>query len=85
MAAASLSETARVSTAPGLSAAPLAGHMNTPNQEIVELNMNRIEELLQRAEAALTEEDYETVKEVFKSYLYLTDLVEDKATPIERL
>jgi len=59
--------------------------MKTPNQEIIELNMDRIEELLQRAEAALNEEDYKTVKAVFESYAYLTELVEDKGTTIARL
>jgi transposase len=59
--------------------------MKTPNHKIVELNMNRIEELLQRAESALNEEDYKTVKAVFESYAYLTELVEDKGTTIARL
>lgn len=59
--------------------------MKTPKQEIVELNTDRIEELLQRAETALNEEDYRTIKAVFESYAYLTDLVEDKGTTIARL
>jgi len=60
--------------------------MKTPNQEIVELPMNKLEELLQRAEAKqLNDEDYETITAVFKSYAYLTDLVEDKGTTIARL
>jgi transposase len=59
--------------------------MKRPNQEIVELNRDRIEALLQRAERALNEADYQTVKAVFESYAYLTDLVEDKRTTIARL
>ena len=59
--------------------------MKTPNQEIVELNKDRIEELLQRAETALNAEDYKTVKAVFASYAYLSELVEDKGTTIARL
>ena len=59
--------------------------MKTPNQEIVELNRDRIEELLQRAQTALKEEDYRTIKAVFESYTYLTELVEDKGTTIARL
>jgi len=59
--------------------------MKTPNQEIVELNTDQIEELLQRAETALNEEDYKTVKAVFESYAYLAELVEDKGTTIARL
>lgn len=60
--------------------------MKTPNQEIVELNRDRIEELLQRAEAKqLRDEDYETIKALIESYAYLTQLVGDKRTSINRL
>ncbi|MCP4589924.1 MAG: IS66 family transposase, partial [bacterium] len=60
--------------------------MKTPNQEIVELPMDNLEELLQRAEAKqLNDQDYETITAVFKSYAYLTELVEDKSTTIARL
>lgn len=60
--------------------------MKTPNQEIVELNRDRIEELLQRAETKqLRNEDYETIKALIESYAYLTELVEDKGTTIARL
>jgi transposase len=60
--------------------------MKTPNQEIVELPMDKLDELLQRAEAKqLNNEDYETITAVFKSYAYLTELVEDKGTTIARL
>jgi len=59
--------------------------MKMPNQEIVELDPDRIEELLRRAETVLNEEDYQTIKAVFTSYAYLTELVEDKGTTIARL
>jgi hypothetical protein len=59
--------------------------MKRPNQEIVELNRDRIEAVLRRAAWALNEADYQTVKAVFESYAYLTELVEDKRTTIARL
>lgn len=60
--------------------------MKTPNQEIVELNTDRIKELLQRAEAKqFNDEDYATIKALIESYAYLTELVEDKGTTIARL
>lgn len=56
--------------------------MKTPNQEIVELSMDKLEELLQRAEARqFNEEDYETIKALVESYAYITELVEDKGIP----
>lgn len=59
--------------------------MKRAKQEIVALNEDRIEALLLRAERALNEEDYQTVKAVFESYSYLTELVDDKRTTIARL
>jgi hypothetical protein len=43
---------------------------------IIELDMAKPEELLSRAEAALDQEDYATIKAVIESYAYLANLVE---------
>ena len=60
--------------------------MKTPNQKIVELPMDKLEELLQRAEAKqFNEDDYEIIKALFESYAHLTDLLKDKKTTINRL
>ena len=59
--------------------------MKTPKPEILELSMNQMEELLLRAETALKEEDYKTLKALVESYAYITELVEDKRTTINRL
>jgi transposase len=60
--------------------------MKTPNQEIIELSMDKLEELLQRAEAKqLRDEDYVTIKALIESYAHFTRLVEDKRTTINRL
>ena len=52
---------------------------------IVDVDMNRLEDVLRRAEAALDEEDYALIKVVVESYNYVTDLVGDKNTTIRRL
>lgn len=59
--------------------------MKTPKQKIVELSTNEVKGLLDRAETTLNEEDYKTIKAVFESYAYVTDLLEDKATTLARL
>jgi len=60
--------------------------MKTPNQEIVELSMDNLEQLLQRAEAKqLNDEDYATIKALIESYAHFTKLVEDKRATIDRL
>jgi transposase len=60
--------------------------MKTPKQEIVELNKDHLEQLLQRAEAKqLRDEDYETIKALIESYAYLTELLGNKRTSIDRL
>jgi transposase len=52
---------------------------------IIELDMKRLEDVLRRAEAALGEEDYATIKAVVESYAYLAELVGNKDTSIARL
>jgi len=55
-------------------------------QKIVELPMDKLEELLQRAEAKqFNEDDYEIIKALFESYAHLTELLKDKKTTINRL
>lgn len=53
--------------------------------EIIEVDHPRLEEVLGRAEQALTPEDAALIRAVFASYRYVTDLVEDKNTSIRRL
>lgn len=59
--------------------------MTTPKPTIVELSINEWEDILQRAKAVLNEEDYQIVEAVVQSYAYVTDLLEDKRTTIDRL
>jgi transposase len=53
--------------------------------ELVEVDSDRLEEVLRRAEQALDETDAALVRAVFESYAYVTELVEDKNTSIRRL
>src|SRR5262245_12920535 len=59
------------------------GMRNTPGP--VEVDSDRLEEVLRRAERSLDEEDSELIRAVFESYAYVTGLVEDKNTTIRRL
>lgn len=52
---------------------------------IIELDMDKLEEILRRAEATLDADDYETIKTVIESYVYLVGVVGDKDTTIRRL
>src|SRR6516165_7745905 len=57
-----------------------------PNsREIVAVSPRQLEEVLRRVGQALTEEDAALIRAVFQSYIYVTDLVEDKNTSIRRL
>ncbi len=56
---------------------------NTP--ELVDVDSDRLEDVLRRAEQSLDEKDAELIRAVFESYAYVTDLVEDKNTTIRRL
>ena len=52
----------------------------------IELSMDELASILQRAQtSSLDEKDCAKIKAVFESYLYLTDLLENKATTIDRL
>ncbi len=59
--------------------------MTTPKPKIVELGRDEWEAILQRAQAVLNENDYRMVETVVQSYAYVTDLLEDKRTTIDRL
>ena len=52
---------------------------------VIELNMNELEDVLRRAESALSEKDYALLKAVCESYAYLSDVVGDKNTTRSRL
>lgn len=53
---------------------------------IIELNMDDLEELLQRVETRqLKDGDCETIKTVFFSYVNLTDTLKDKNVSMRRL
>src|SRR3954468_12272261 len=53
--------------------------------ELVDVDSDRLEEVLRRAEQALDEKDAELIRAVFDSYAYVTELVEDKNSSIRRL
>jgi transposase len=53
--------------------------------QIIDVNDAQLEEVLHRVEQSLDEKDVALIRAVFQSYLYVTDLVEDKNTSIRRL
>jgi transposase len=53
--------------------------------ELIEVDGERLEEVLRRVERSLDEEDSLLIRRVFESYAYVSDLVEDKNTSIRRL
>jgi transposase len=53
--------------------------------ELVEVDSDRLEEVLRRVERSLDEKDTALIRAVFESYAYVTELVEDKNTSIRRL
>ena len=50
--------------------------------EIIEVDSPRLEEVLGRAEQALTKEDVELIRTLVEAYRYVVNLVEDKNTSI---
>ena len=52
---------------------------------IIELDMDKLEDVLRRAEEKLNEEDFAMVKALVDAYAYLTEVVGDKNTTIARL
>ena len=59
--------------------------MMSKQPTIIELDMDELKDLLERAEAALDEKDYETIKAVVESYAYIANLVGEKNITIARL
>jgi len=60
--------------------------MKPPHPQIVELGRDELETILQRAKAGpLNEEDCAKLEAVVESYAYISDLLEDKKTTIDRL
>lgn len=54
--------------------------------EIIEMDVEKLEALLRRAEdEAFEKDDYQTMKSVLESYYYLTQLIDQKSTTIARL
>jgi transposase len=53
--------------------------------EIVEVDSTQLEGVLRRVEQALDDKDTQLIRAVFESYVYVSDLVEDKNTSIRRL
>ena len=52
---------------------------------ILEVRMDKVDDILDRAKPALSEDDYQLLKDLAESYAYLTDLLDDKSTTIDRL
>ena len=52
---------------------------------IIEVEMDELKDLLERAEAVLDKEDYAKIKAVIESYAYIADLVGEKNITIARL
>src|SRR4029077_13905008 len=53
--------------------------------QIIDVNTTQLEEVLHRVEQSLDEKDVSLIRAIFQSYLYVTDLVEDKNTSLRRL
>jgi transposase len=53
--------------------------------ELIDVGSEELEDVLRRVEQSLDEKDAELIRAVFKSYAYVTELVEDKNTTIRRL
>jgi transposase len=59
--------------------------MKPSKPKLIDVKADELEPFLQRAKAVLNEEDYETFKALVESYVYVTQMVEDKRTTINRL
>ncbi len=53
--------------------------------EMIEVDNTQLEEVLRRVEQSLDAKDSALIRAVFQSYVYVTDLVEDKNTSLRRL
>jgi hypothetical protein len=60
--------------------------MTAPAPDIIDLDIQQLEALLRRAEdASLPADDVQTIRALCESYLYLTNLIDQKSTTIARL
>ena len=59
--------------------------MRSTTLELIEVENDRLEEVLRRVEQTLEEDDSILIRRVFESYAYVSDLIEDKNTSIQRL
>jgi transposase len=55
------------------------------SEQIVELSVQELQGVLERAKGALDEKDFHLLENLAKAYAYVRQLVEDKKTTIERL
>ena len=53
--------------------------------ELIDVESERLDDVLRRVEQSLDEQDSLLIRRVFESYAYVSDLVEDKNTSIRRL
>jgi transposase len=64
----------------------MAGIMTQTKPTIIELDMDKVEEILRRVEAKeLHADDYEAIRALAQSYVHLTELLKDKNTSLSRL
>ena len=59
--------------------------MKRTEPKVIELSVEQVQEILQRLAPVTNDKDYETIRGVFESYAYLTDLLGKKSTTIGRL
>lgn len=60
--------------------------MKPPAPEVIDMDVEKLEALLRRAEdASLPPDDLQTIRTICESYLYLTNLIDQKSTTIARL
>jgi transposase len=60
--------------------------MTRKRPEMIEMDVAKLDALLHRAEeGTLAKEDHQTIRAVFESYAYLTQLIDQKSTTIRRL
>ena len=60
--------------------------MTRKQPEIIEMDFAKLDSLLDRAEqGTLAKEDHQTIRAVFESYAFLTQLIDQKSTTIRRL
>ena len=59
--------------------------MTKYSPEIIEVNLQEIEAILDRATGKINDDDLHLLRRIVESYSYVSDLVEDKNTSIARL